>query len=115
MSTKRTKLSVTIPPSTVALLDGAVAAGRFKSRSAALAGAIAGWVESERCRLRDEEIDAYYDGVTAAEADEERAWSELARQALVRDAGAPYGHESARSGAACVKGSRRRTTRARTR
>src|SRR5436190_23571429 len=89
---RKTKISLTLAPKTVMALDAAVAAGRYASRSAALAGALESWVREERGRKRDAEIDAYYDALTPEEIEEDRLWTGAGARSLAREVdAAPQG------------------------
>jgi Arc/MetJ-type ribon-helix-helix transcriptional regulator len=105
---RKAKVSLTLPPEMVSALDDAVADGRYASRSDAMAGALAGWVREERRRRRDAEIDAYYDGATAPEVEEDRDWAALGQSSLGRDA-----VHRERSGSGGSVGSGRKRKRAR--
>ena len=82
----RAKISITLERETVDALDRAVADRRFPSRSEAVERALSDWVRRERRRLRDAQIDAYYDALGPDEAAEDRGWAELGGASMVREA-----------------------------
>ena len=84
-SATKVKLSVSLDPDTVRALDAAVREGRFTSRSEALEQGLRSWVRAQLRRARNAEVDAYYDGLTIAEAAEDSEWAELAHRTLQRD------------------------------
>ena len=81
----KAKISVTLDRNTVAALDLAVKQRRFLSRSGALEQAVSSWLREEQRRMRDTEIDRYYDAMTDAERQEDREWADLGARLLVRE------------------------------
>jgi Arc/MetJ-type ribon-helix-helix transcriptional regulator len=73
----KAKVSVTLSQDSLVTIDEAVRHHRYASRSAALDDALSQWLRAERRRQRNVEIDAYYDGQTAEEVEEELDWASL--------------------------------------
>lgn len=81
---RKIKVSLTLDERVVEAVDRAAGEGPRPNRSEVVERALRTWLRSERHRRLDEEIEAYYADLSAAEQAEDAAWAGLGDEGASR-------------------------------
>lgn len=81
---RRVRVTATLDSDMVKALDQATKRRGFSSRSQALEVALTHWLQEQRRREIEREMEAYYRSLTPAEKRENREWTQLVARAAKR-------------------------------
>lgn len=84
---RKTRVTMTIEPDTVAALDRAMKTQGLPSRSKALEVALNHWLTEHKRHQIEREVEQYYRSRTAQETREDREWTRFASRQVARPRG----------------------------
>jgi metal-responsive CopG/Arc/MetJ family transcriptional regulator len=85
MALRKHKVSLSLPADLVAWIDRQAARKRGQTRSGVVEQAVRGWAKRATAKDIEDATVAYYQAMTAAERDEDAAWSRLGDSAVRSD------------------------------